>query len=95
MDSINEVKEVLGTKRTPRKSPSTVVNNTPAEYDNTAVETAVNKVVDKTVDKTVDTPKESSLQSCNTCRNFGSYPSLKPCIHCCNNPYNQHSYYQK
>ena len=93
MENLDAVKEAMGAKRSPKKKGEPV---TPAVIDEPAAteETAVNEVVDETVDEVVDNREQSSFPGCNTCRNFGSYPTWHPCANCRHNPKNQNSFYQ-
>jgi hypothetical protein len=88
MDSLDEVKEAMSGKRvSKKKDEAPVVTPTVVEEDA--------PVVDKTVDEVVDNREQSGFLGCNTCRNFGSYPSWVPCRNCRHNPNNQQSFYQR
>lgn len=96
MDNLNDVKDAMSVKRVAKKkdtskgiTPTNIVEEPPT------VEKTVDKTVDETVDETLDNREQTGFQGCNTCRNFGSFPSWRPCCNCRHNPNNQQSYYQR
>ena len=98
MENLNEVKEAMGVKRTPKKKDESKKEILESPLEETtqdlAVDEVVDEVVDETVDETIDNREQSSFPGCNTCRNFGSFPAWQPCADCRHNPKNQNSFYQ-
>lgn len=85
MENLDAVKEAMGAKRSPKKKDEPVA---PTVIDKSTV------IEEASVDEVVDNREQSSFPGCNTCRNFGSYPTWQPCADCRNNPKNQNSFYQ-
>ena len=92
MENLDEVKEAMNAKRTPKKEPKPKAV-APVE-ESAEVQAEIQENLKEQTDAVKESKDQQDFPGCNTCRNFGNYPAWHPCSDCRNNPKNKTSYYQ-